>query len=213
MLAVMKRCTKCGELKSLEDFYKKKETKDGRRSSCKECFKYADKQYYSKNKEKKKDYQEANKERIAERKKKHYNKNREVMLQRLRESYRKHWEKRKLYREENKEKLSLYSKKYYRTENGKETSRRTYLKRKNTGHKVKFSPPQRRVILERDKYTCQDCGIKVHDKRGEGWNTPDKAHIDHIIPLISGGDSSPKNLQVLCRTCNLTKHSIGAERG
>lgn len=32
-----KRCSKCGELKNLEDFYRRNDSKDGRRSYCKSC--------------------------------------------------------------------------------------------------------------------------------------------------------------------------------
>jgi len=35
----MKRCSKCGQLKPLEEFGKDKKKKDGHRSSCKSCFK------------------------------------------------------------------------------------------------------------------------------------------------------------------------------
>ncbi|MBV9285432.1 MAG: endonuclease VII domain-containing protein, partial [Acidimicrobiia bacterium] len=33
----MKRCTKCGEVKSIEEFYRATGTRDGRRSDCKRC--------------------------------------------------------------------------------------------------------------------------------------------------------------------------------
>ena len=32
-----KKCTKCGELKLLEDYFKSKKYKDGHRSQCKVC--------------------------------------------------------------------------------------------------------------------------------------------------------------------------------
>lgn len=34
----MKQCTICGEVKPQEEFHKRPETKDGRRTDCKECF-------------------------------------------------------------------------------------------------------------------------------------------------------------------------------
>ena len=42
----MKRCTVCGELKSLNEFYPKATRSDGRRSDCKSCGKNALKNYY-----------------------------------------------------------------------------------------------------------------------------------------------------------------------
>lgn len=34
-----KTCTKCGEVKPIDDFYRQAKTKDGRRYDCKVCFK------------------------------------------------------------------------------------------------------------------------------------------------------------------------------
>ncbi len=46
-------------------------------------------------------------------------------------------------------------------------------------------------------YSCPDCG-KI---------SPHKAlfQIDHIVPRSKGGLTTPENLQLLCRICNLKK--------
>ncbi|MFC3982291.1 HNH endonuclease [Streptosporangium jomthongense] len=56
-------------------------------------------------------------------------------------------------------------------------------------------------ILIRDGYTCQHCGIGVQE--GDG-----SAHLDHIIPRVEGGSTTPDNLRILCRTCNTTKGAM-----
>jgi hypothetical protein len=43
----MKKCSKCGELKLVSEFYRDKSYKDGYRRQCKEC----SKKYYNENKE------------------------------------------------------------------------------------------------------------------------------------------------------------------
>jgi hypothetical protein len=51
-------------------------------------------------------------------------------------------------------------------------------------------------ILRRDKFTCQYCGARA----------PDTAlHIEHIIPVVKGGDNEPENLCAACVRCNLGK--------
>lgn len=50
----MKECTICGKVKSLTEFHKRPETKDGRRSDCKQCFRERSKKNWdSKSKEEK----------------------------------------------------------------------------------------------------------------------------------------------------------------
>jgi len=50
-----KQCTKCGEVKSVEEFNKRSANKDGLRSQCKECAKA----HYQANREEKLEYQKA----------------------------------------------------------------------------------------------------------------------------------------------------------
>jgi 5-methylcytosine-specific restriction endonuclease McrA len=54
------------------------------------------------------------------------------------------------------------------------------------------------AILERQDFKCVACKSNLH-------TTP--KHLDHIIPIKSGGCNWPSNLQWLCKTCNLRKGS------
>ena len=45
----MKKCTKCGEEKSLDEFYKREISKDGKRSFCKECEKILARKFLKEN--------------------------------------------------------------------------------------------------------------------------------------------------------------------
>jgi len=52
------------------------------------------------------------------------------------------------------------------------------------------------AAYERQGHKCNICG-KVFDF--------EKMHGDHIIPWSKGGHTTPDNLQMLCRDCNLRK--------
>jgi hypothetical protein len=64
----MKRCTKCGAIKALSEFYAAKGTRDGLRGECKSCFAARAKVWYAKNRERAienvKAWQRANPERV-----------------------------------------------------------------------------------------------------------------------------------------------------
>jgi hypothetical protein len=72
----MKNCIKCNELKSIENFYKSKLTKDGLYTYCKVCHKLERKKSYKNNKEKEinqsKLWYQNNKEKIEKYRKKYY---------------------------------------------------------------------------------------------------------------------------------------------
>jgi len=46
-----KRCSKCGELKPLSEYYEAKGCRDGRRNDCKACFSARAREWYAKNRE------------------------------------------------------------------------------------------------------------------------------------------------------------------
>jgi hypothetical protein len=106
-------CTKCGEEKLLEEFYKQAKGKYGKAYQCKLCFK----QYRQDNKEKiaeySKQYREANKEKLAEKGKRYHEENKEKIA-----------EKGKRYRKDNKEKIAEWNKRYH--EENKEQKKQYY---------------------------------------------------------------------------------------
>ena len=58
---------------------------------------------------------------------------------------------------------------------------------------VKFT---RQNIFQRDKYTCQYCGVLFDTK---------KLNLDHVVPRDKGGKSCWDNLVTSCITCNTRK--------
>lgn len=71
-----KKCTKCGKIKPLNEFYNSKAEKDGKQTYCKDCQKVHDDEYKKGNEEKlkkyNKKYHEKNKEKRKEYDKKYY---------------------------------------------------------------------------------------------------------------------------------------------
>jgi len=68
-----KQCSKCGEIKLLNSFYRNKSSKDGLKSQCKICFR----EYYRNNRGSKSRYYQSNRDRILQRQKKWCQDNRE----------------------------------------------------------------------------------------------------------------------------------------
>ncbi len=103
-----KKCSKCSEIKPLEEFCKDKKGRLGRQASCKVCKAKADKEYRDKKGEE-----------LLKKKRAYYAENKEVLLAKERER-RKDPEvkkrnalKNKAYRAKNKEALSEKAKAYY----------------------------------------------------------------------------------------------------
>tara|TARA_E500000178_G_C16482407_1_gene513669 strand:- start:77 stop:544 length:468 start_codon:yes stop_codon:yes gene_type:complete len=62
-----------------------------------------------------------------------------------------------------------------------------------------LTPAQRWAVLDRDNYTCQNCGKSAPEV---------ELHVDHIIPRNLGGLNDLGNLQALCGSgwnCNVSK--------
>lgn len=64
----------------------------------------------------------------------------------------------------------------------------------------------RQKVLERDSYTCQQCGHKANEKYNDGETV--RLEVDHITPLHNGGRTLEENLWTLCSRCNAGKKSL-----
>lgn len=64
------------------------------------------------------------------------------------------------------------------------------MARKSTGKKLRFD------ILKRDGFTCQYCGRHPPTVL---------LHVDHIVPVVDGGEETAENLITACQDCNLGK--------
>lgn len=56
----------------------------------------------------------------------------------------------------------------------------------------------RRLAVERANNRCEYCGISQLGQVAT-------SHIDHIVPVVAGGSTSPENLALACVSCSLRK--------
>jgi 5-methylcytosine-specific restriction endonuclease McrA len=109
----------------------------------------------------------------------------------------KYAEEERLYRKKNKNKRSIYLSIYSKgrpLENRLASARRTALKRSAGGT---HTASQIRALWEKQKYKCPYCKVSIRKKY----------HIDHVIALAIGGTNGIDNIQLLCPTCNMRKHT------
>ena len=71
-----------------------------------------------------------------------------------------------------------------------------------------ISPQLRNEILERNGFTCQQCGAGPGDPDPFNKSRKIRLHIDHVVPLSQGGDNVADNLRVLCSACNQGRANI-----
>lgn len=65
--------------------------------------------------------------------------------------------------------------------------------------RVSLSRGRRFAILLRDNFRCVYCGKTAAEV---------KLHVDHVTPVIMGGNNSPSNLAASCEDCNLGKGAM-----
>jgi hypothetical protein len=119
---IEKRCSKCGEVKPVEQFGKRKERRSGYRSRCRECENRIAKEEHQKNPEIRRElarkWVRNNPEKVRENSRKQYKKNSEKHIKYAKEWYKNNLEKinvrRRKRRQENPEKYRECARELYR---------------------------------------------------------------------------------------------------
>ena len=207
-----KKCSKCGEVKGVEQYNKNGKRKDGRqvyRTMCKNCSKgyyqsntarridYG-RAYYQKNKEHVKEYNkeqyQKNKERVKEHNKEHYQMNKEH----IKETSKAHYQKNKEHKKE-------YDKKYRRTPAGKSVEKAGNSKRRALETGAPYSTSiYKQYLLTKSLLNskCAYCGARLCGND----------NLEHVVPLHTGGTHTPDNIVCSCKSCNSSKHTKPMEQ-
>ncbi len=87
-------------------------------------------------------------------------------------------------------------------------------RKREVAKRRRVTPKLKQMIMERDNYTCQICGISKGfcDELYPGLGEYLLLEIDHIKSIANGGTSDPENLQTLCWKCNRIKGSQKTNR-
>lgn len=196
-----KTCTRCGETKSVAEFYKHRQQKTGLQSHCKPCIRAHQKSTYiqnhdkqiarsaayrNANPEKRKAicarYRALNKEKIAASAAQYVAKNKDALAARRAENSQKNVARANAWRLANPDKRRSY---YHNRE-----ARKT-----GNGGTHTAADICNLLTLQKSKCACCHKSIKAD------------YHVDHIVPVCRGGTNDRINLQLLCPPCNMTKNA------
>lgn len=188
---IMKTCTVCKQHKEIQDFYK---NGSAIRAECKDCTKSKRKVFYEKNsdsiKKRVMDYYFKNHEQNKEKIKSRYYSDVEKSRLSLRDSY-----------ERNKESRRLGAKSYRERNPSKYKATRSACKHRRRNAEGDFSSKDLLTMLEHQNNKCVYCRTDISSIY----------HVDHIVPISKGGSNYLENIQLLCPTCNMRKHTTDHE--
>ena len=190
---VIRKCNKCNQLKSLDDFYKDK--RGLYQYLCKDCSRKKVAEWSKKNKERKAKINHQSREKHLEKVQEYYKlkarelraENPEVFRERVRKSYWKNpqskLEKTRQWRQENPVKVNYYNHKYRE------------MKDSNGGI---FTLDEWFSLCSLYEFKCICCGKQLSFR---------ESSPDHVIPVSLGGLNLIENIQPLCRSCNSRKRA------
>jgi 5-methylcytosine-specific restriction endonuclease McrA len=209
----VKRCTKCGEEKpqTREYFSTDKRRADGLQSQCHACKLQAANAYYATDK---------GKEVIRQRNQRPEVKKKHAAREHLRFSNLSPEEKsvvrakQRAHYEQNKERILEKQRLYNQRPDVKARAAKNLSAYKKTpkGKMINIAYKARRRARQLETggtVKARDIRAAYRSQKGRCWhcgvNVGDKYHVDHLIPLVKGGSSDPRNLVISCATCNHKK--------
>lgn len=75
-----------------------------------------------------------------------------------------------------------------------------------------ISKGTRALVLERNGYTCQMCGVAAGDPDPLAHGRTVRLTMGHIIDKTKGGDDTEKNLRAVCTNCNEGLQNVAPPR-
>ena len=175
---ITKKCTKCGKMKNVGDFYKYQ-------NRCKKCtIEYTKEKT---NKELKKEYDQARRilkaDELKEQKRIYFQKNKERLTL-----------NNKSYVQQHLENMREYCRKWKRNNKEKVNENTRNRRARIRGNGGKLSVSDWMSVLDKYGKACLKCG------------STERIEVDHVIPIALGGRNEKENVQPLCRTCNARKN-------
>jgi len=191
-LTTTKRCSKCGDKKSIDLFYMDKRRKDGRHSACKACeqprLRENSNRWRQDNRGHVKEYASVYKEN-------HQSEINEYQRQ---------------YRYKNKNKISAYMRSYQKKNKEKINSinRRSYRKNPKVSM-VRATRYRARKLAAGGSYAAAELKRQGDCQKWRCWwcgkDCKDKYHADHLVPLAKSGHNNITNIVIACPVCNFSK--------
>lgn len=187
-----KKCTKCGTVKSLDQFHRKSTGKFGRAPHCKECVSVNKANHYTENRDRltayKRDYYKRNTDTLSQRNKQWRSQNQTYLSEYKRTYYR-----------ENKERLSDQMRQYQKDNIDRwllDSHRRRMLKSVSA-----FDGSSNQDVIARWGEFCYLGGERV----AQDGKPLENFHLEHVVPLSRGGSHTIDNLRPSCAHHNLSK--------
>ena len=195
-----KRCTKCGEVKLVSEFYKDTSRRDGLRERCKACRRADSKAYYTAHSveciARGKAWRKAHPERARVLMRAWHAANTEknrAYQKEWRDANRKHIRVRhKNWRDTNQEQCRATGKAWRDAHPERLRAVRANRRARENGAAGQASIEQMTARWDYYGGLCYICGM------------PAEA-TDHVIPLAKGGSNWPANLRPICKRCNSVK--------
>lgn len=220
-----KKCTKCGEEKPLQQFFRQKASKDGHGPWCKLCMKLNAEKHRLGNPE------QARRQRREWARRNKLKVNQSNARRRLTPEYQEYMRRYgKEWYGRNKERLKAVRREWYLKNKPEHNarSRASYYANPDLWHQrakawAEKNPERWREMMRRNDnkrraikagacgvWTAEDVKKRFAQQRGMCAVCRAKLnksfHRDHIVALSCGGSNEPSNLQLLCKSCNSKKH-------